>query len=274
MAKMALGTAAALALATVLPAPAHAVEYVFNMQSGGTWGAGVCNGASNCTDYGNSISFSQGSGANALSVRVSAWSIDYGGSGTSDDIVRNALLQRYGGGFGVTNRGENGSDPNHAIDNSGRVDFLLFQFSKDVELDKLVLGWGQNDTDMTLRYGEGTGAWGDSMTSTLDNKNVSVLNALLNSEVLTSTANGVVTGERNVNSDKRKDDWWIVSALTPTDSKPDYFKLQTITVQVYPSIPEPSTWMTMILGFGAVGWGMRRRRRPGADFLGKDAARA
>jgi hypothetical protein len=26
-----------------------------------------------------------------------------------------------------------------------------------------------------------------------------------------------------------------------------------------PAVPEPSTWALMLLGFGAVGWGLRRR---------------
>ena len=32
------------------------------------------------------------------------------------------------------------------------------------------------------------------------------------------------------------------------------------TVNVQPALPEPATWALMILGFGAVGWQMRRRR--------------
>ena len=41
-----------------------------------------------------------------------------------------------------------------------------------------------------------------------------------------------------------------------------------IRVTVLPPVPEPATWMTMLLGFAAVGVGMRRRKR----VLGVQAA--
>jgi hypothetical protein len=34
------------------------------------------------------------------------------------------------------------------------------------------------------------------------------------------------------------------------------------TVNVAPPVPEPATWAMMLVGFGAVGFAMRRRRRP------------
>ncbi len=34
------------------------------------------------------------------------------------------------------------------------------------------------------------------------------------------------------------------------------------TVNVAPPVPEPATWAMMLMGFGAVGFAMRRRRRP------------
>jgi PEP-CTERM motif len=36
----------------------------------------------------------------------------------------------------------------------------------------------------------------------------------------------------------------------------------SITIRQAVAAPEPSTWATMLLGFGAVGFAMRRRRRP------------
>ena len=34
------------------------------------------------------------------------------------------------------------------------------------------------------------------------------------------------------------------------------------TINVAPPVPEPATWAMMLLGFGAIGFAMRRRRRP------------
>jgi hypothetical protein len=42
---------------------------------------------------------------------------------------------------------------------------------------------------------------------------------------------------------------------------PDYFNLDNISVtRVAPGVPEPGTWAMMLIGFGAVGSAMRRRR--------------
>ena len=46
--------------------------------------------------------------------------------------------------------------------------------------------------------------------------------------------------------------------LTPGPD--NYAGLDTISVQAVPAVPEPATWMMMILGFGVVGFGLRRRR--------------
>lgn len=36
----------------------------------------------------------------------------------------------------------------------------------------------------------------------------------------------------------------------------------TVTINATPAVPEPGTWAMMLLGFGAAGYAMRRRRRP------------
>lgn len=49
---------------------------------------------------------------------------------------------------------ETGSSPNHAMDNNGAQEFILFQFSQAVALNSLAIGWpdvgGSEDTDMTV----------------------------------------------------------------------------------------------------------------------------
>jgi hypothetical protein len=37
----------------------------------------------------------------------------------------------------------------------------------------------------------------------------------------------------------------------------------TFTPTATPGVPEPSTWAMMLIGFGAVGFAMRRRRNEG-----------
>jgi hypothetical protein len=36
----------------------------------------------------------------------------------------------------------------------------------------------------------------------------------------------------------------------------------TVTINPAPGVPEPATWAMMLLGFGAIGWQLRRRARP------------
>lgn len=36
-----------------------------------------------------------------------------------------------------------------------------------------------------------------------------------------------------------------------------------------PPVPEPATWMTMLLGFAAIGWRLRGRRAPAAPLAGR-----
>ena len=36
----------------------------------------------------------------------------------------------------------------------------------------------------------------------------------------------------------------------------------TVTINATPAVPEPGTWAMMLMGFGAAGYAMRRRRRP------------
>jgi len=66
--------------------------------------------------------------------------------------------------------------------------------------------------------------------------------------------------------------WYVAASIltSPTyggDSKPDAFKLASLTayfsnpVTHQSAVPEPSSWMTMIVGFGVAGTALRRSRR-------------
>lgn len=231
--------AGALALATgVLASPAMATDFTVVFT-----GNDKTSGSTTFRD------FSATSSGQTLNVRASGWSF-------IGSTVTNAYIGRYAQGLGITNDGESGADNSHVIDNSGNKDFVLLQFSEPVLLKSLKTAAfpvdGSTDSDASIAWGKNSGAWNSTLD--LDNKSSSVLNALLSTtpiEVKNTASNGKITVGSASNL------WLVAASLTNTDGFIDGFKLTNVTVS---TAPEPGTWMMMILGFGAVGVSVRRRR--------------
>lgn len=186
----------------------------------------------------------------SVNVRVSAWTYN-----TSNNRVSAADLGVWGEGLGVNYNGDN----SHTVDNSGRRDFLLFQFDTDVELDRAWFntGWhGMNDTDATIGYGDSDVAW----NSALNLSNLSLNNALSGLTRYESVSNGNGDQNRDINPGNFSGNYWLIGAsFVNADRKNDGFKLDKITYNAIPAVPEPGTWLMMILGFGLIGGLMRRR---------------
>ena len=66
-------------------------------------------------------------------------------------------------GFTNCNSGTSGKDtnegnsPEHAIDNNGRTDSILFSFTDKVNLTSFAAGWVQTDSDFTVMAYTGSG---------------------------------------------------------------------------------------------------------------------
>lgn len=250
------GIAAVLAAAALASTPAAAVSYVFDLTGAHSTTAASAN---------QGKAFTYGSITDpTLQVKVTGWSIDTKATtSTTDDIVTKATIALYSGGLGVTNRKEDGTSPNHALDNGteGMVDFLLFQFNRDVDLNSFTIGWYSGDSDATVRFGNGVGGWNSIAPLNnlpVDKPNPTVdMNSYLSSTVLVSdSSDGAVRDA--FNSANNHGAWWLISAFYPGSSN-DYFKISALNVSIFPSIPEPGTWVSMILGFGMIGASMRRR---------------
>lgn len=256
MAKKVIRAAAALALATVTTTPAYAVDYTISLLS---------------PTSGNSSAYlyTMGSGVNLLNLKVTAWSIN------SSGVVGAASIGAYSGGLGVTYPGESTGTPQHSIDNSGKIDFLLFQFDKQVDLNAFYVGWYSGDADATIGWGPGTNTW--NATPTWNGTTDPTFNSFSKVNSLVSTP-AESTGWRYPATGDAKADSWIISALTPANGTADYFKLEKLKVTYAPGggnvppVPEPATWLMMIAGFGGIGWSMRRRRS--AAELDKGVAHA
>ncbi|MBA2919285.1 PEPxxWA-CTERM sorting domain-containing protein [Sphingomonas sp. MAH-20] len=169
----------------------------------------------------------------------------------------------YSGGLGVTSGDDqNGDDNQHTIDNDKRKDFIILQFDKPVALMTATFNTfsvrGQSkDSDATIKYGWSDLAWNSGLN--LNNKNVSVLNALFDGTYTSfAPSNNGASNTRNINPDLHWGDIWLIGAdFTNTDRRIDGFKITNLAV-----IPEPATWAMMIAGFGFVGAVARRRARP------------
>jgi hypothetical protein len=84
-----------------------------------------------------------------VSVTASAFSQTKGTNSWQD-----AWLGAYSGGLGVTDSSEGtGSGNTHTVDNVGRNNYVVLQFSQNVKLDQAYLGYVVNDSDMQVWIG-------------------------------------------------------------------------------------------------------------------------
>lgn len=203
-------------------------------------------------------------GDGTVNLRVSAWSIDTTGT------IREASIGRWDYGLGV----EHSGDSNHTVDNNGWKDFIVLQFSNSVELvnGTFYSDWdGLWDTDATIGYGSAfpTYTTAPGLAGTAQS-GLNSLFTLYGSYDGTGNASGSPdSNTRDINpNNKFAKTWLIGAAFDPNfyDGNKDGFKLKTLTYNVTPAIPEPSTWALFILGFGAMGAAMRKRKQAKISF--------
>jgi hypothetical protein len=97
-------------------------------------------------DFGNSRTYE----LSGVSVTATAWSRVQDNS----DTWAAGYLGAYGGGLGVTDTSESGWGNSHTVDNlGGRDNYVVFQFSQDVIVDKAFLGYVVDDSDISVWIG-------------------------------------------------------------------------------------------------------------------------
>ena len=148
-----------------------------------------------------------------VSVDVSAFRSDKNGSN-----FNKAYVGAYGGGLGVTNHKESGSG--HRVDNSGSLDYLLFEFDKDIIVDKAFLKYVGNDSDISIWIGDRNGTDISHLNSTL-------LNSFTKENNFTQSS---YSRWADFNNGELMGDTVIISAYTGSSN--DSFKLNKLDVSV------------------------------------------
>ena len=161
--------------------------------------------------FGNVRTFTQ----DGVSVDVSAFS-----SNKSGGDWKTAYLGAYSGGLGVTNRNEDGSL--HRVDNGGSNDYILFEFDQDVTVDRALLAYIVDDSDISVWIGDRDG-------------DISLLDNHILSDFTKENNNGGNGGSdykrwANFNADELTGDTIIISARH--DDHDDAFKLKKLDLSV------------------------------------------
>jgi hypothetical protein len=212
---------------------------------------------------GNSLSFS-GTG---LNVTAHAFSTT-GSSGT----LAQAALGQWSPGLGVCNTVEIATpctSPNHAVDSSGAVDFVLLQFSVPLTSISLTLSpFGTTqDMDATYFFGNCTGTCtaANFLTNILGKADTTVGLAAITGVTGVNTGS-FLTSPTNLNTTFSLSglpgsgvNWVLIGANTAdTDGVADYFKLNSMS---YGTVPEPATFGLAGIALAAMGFLRARKKR-------------
>ena len=186
---------------------------------------------------------------------------------TSSAPIQQAAALREWDGLGVQANSNDTGSPNHATDNNGFYDSVLFDFGgESVELDQVVMGWHQDGDFSLLRY---TG----NSTPVLTGNSYSDLTATEGWELVGNYFCGCGSSTNvdytfDVNSQNKSSSYWLVAAINPAYFSNtnyignDYFKIKTVAGTHTPSVPPtqvsaPATLALMLLG-GMLLWSNNR----------------
>lgn len=199
-----------------------------------------------------------GNGAASAGTALDAGTTDgvhlnvYGGMFTNAGLgtVYAEPLREWGNaGLGVMSSSETTANGSHQIDNNAGIDFVLFDFDKSVTLDSVTRANYSGEVAHPVT-GFGTDASILAYTGSISSLFGSGLSA---SDFTTMTGT-------NTGSSKTGNLWLVAANVRDTN---DAFKISRISLHSPSptgSVPEPASWAMMIVGFGAVGTTMRRRK--------------
>jgi len=208
----------------------------------------------------------------SVTATATAWANTADGSTGSNTVLASAYLTAWTGGLGVKhNDSEYTGSPQHAMDNDGRKESILFSFAGDkVNLTSSDFGWIANDSDFSVYAYTGAGVGSVS--------GLTYGNLTSNSWTLVGHYNEA--SQSNNSGDTKSfantifSSYWLIGAYNGAgaDIKSDYFKLKTVsglTCADNPGgqgcgggssqVPEPGT--LLLVSMGLLGLTRVSRRR-------------
>lgn len=227
------------------------------------------------TNYGNMRTF-MSLGVSPVPVGVTAWG-STGGVGGFDGTLQSAYVARYGPGsneLAVTSRPVSGNaelnarhnpaSPQHAMDNNGAYESLLFSFQSSVTLDTVSIGYPSSgsglDSDATVLVYTGSG----DPTPNLSVRTYADL--LTNGWQIAGNLFNMSTSSPKTVPTTSTSKYWMVGAfmniggnkMITHDNTFDYIKINGITVTPRLAVPEPDS--LALLAIASLGLLYRRRK--------------
>jgi hypothetical protein len=206
----------------------------------------------------------------SVTATATAWANTANGSEGSNTVLASAYLKSWDGGLGVKhNDSEYTGSPQHAMDNDGRKESILFSFAGDkVNLTSSYFGWIANDSDFSVYAYTGAGAGSVS--------GLTYGNLTSNGWTLVGHYNEVSQSSTKSFANTIFSSYWLIGAYNGggADGTSDYFKLKTVsglTCADNPGgqgcgggssqVPEPGT--LLLVSMGLLGLTRMSRRREG-----------